>query len=157
MINRQLIIQEASKKAQDIINKHAFSATDAIGMVPMGPVHTLGNMANGFLAGRKNGHAIAGALLGREGSVGAMSKHDKNVSIGDVYTKKNMAARGLKGAILGGAMGAMSGVRGGPHAMLAGALTGAAAGGLIGSTVTPGVGYGLGKVFGSKKPEKEVK
>jgi len=156
MINRQLIIQEASKKAQDIINKHSFSATDAISMLPASPAGTIGNMVNGYLAGRKNGHPIAGALLGREGAVGAMSKHDKDVSIGDVYTKKNMFSRGLNGAIVGGLTGAAAGMRHGPHGILAGALTGAAAGGVLGSTVAPGMGYGLGKVFGSKKPKKEV-
>lgn len=148
MINRTQIIEEASKKAQEIVNKHSFNATDILSKVPFFPVQAPATIVNGYQAGEHAGHPVVGAMLGRNAAIGAMSKHDKNVSIGDVYTKKNVASKATQGAIGGAVLG---GMLGGP----AGAAIGATANGIAAGAIAPAAGYGLGKVFGSTKSPKK--
>ena len=155
MINRQLIIMEASKKAQEIIDKNAFTTSDKLSMVPINPIHTFANMYNGFVTGKDAGHPIAGLLLGREGAVGAMSKHDKNVELSDVYTQKNIKSRALRGGIAGAFSGALTGAAAaGPVGALIGATGGAVTGSAIDAGAMPAVRYGLGKLFGSSTSKK---
>jgi len=59
MINRNLIIQEASLKAQQIINNNSFSGSDLAG-------GAAGNLLNGHSAGKAAGHEVVGSLLGKE-------------------------------------------------------------------------------------------
>ena len=150
MINRQLIIMEASKKARELINKHSNSVTGVVGdIVPFTPINIPAAMINGYQIGRETGHPIAGTLLGREAAIGAMSKHDKNISIGDVYTGANMRNKLIGGAIPGIIAGtALAGPLG--------AMVGAASGAAIGAAA-PAIRYGVGKVFGSSKPNKPEK
>ena len=155
MINRDLIIMEASKKAQEILDKNAFTTSDKLSMIPINPIHTVANMYNGYVTGKDAGHPIAGVLLGREGAIGAMSKHDKNVELSDVYTNKNVKSRALRGAIGGALGGALVGARaGGPAGALIGAAGGAVAGATIDAGIMPSVRYGLGKLIGASTPVK---
>ena len=139
MINRTQIIEEASKKAQEIVNKYSKGFT----------------ISDNLHAGKEAGHPMVGRLLGRSAAIGAMSKHDKNVSIGDVYTadnvKKDMKIGAAQGSIVGALYG---GAVGGPTGAAIGATAGALAGTGIGAA-SPAAGYGLGKVFGSTKSPKK--
>jgi hypothetical protein len=101
-------------------------------------------MHAGYKAGEEMGHPIAGTLLGQEGAAGARSKWDNSVDIGDVYTGKNLLKRGIQGGVLGAAVGALDPEIGIPE-LAAASAAGTAA-------ISPGVNYGLGKLFGSQTP-----
>jgi hypothetical protein len=156
-VNRQLIVEqaqyvltEASKRAQEAIDAGATSIGGYAELAPINMIKIPGAIASGYETGKRVGHPVAGAILGREAAIGATSKHDDKVSIGDVYTKKNILMRTAEGAILGGTAGAISA---GP----VGAAIGTLAGATISGAVKPAVGYGLGKIFGSTKPEPIIK
>lgn len=109
---------------------------------------------SGFQAGHEIGHPIAGALVGREGALGAASRHDKSIGIGDVYTKKNMLNHAIAaGAGLVGMAGAGELIHHNPEALF-NTPEGAIAAGTVAAAplVTPGAKYLTGKIAGTNTP-----
>ena len=76
------------------------SAIPLVGGIPSGISQAIG----GYQVGSKIGHPIAGAVLGRDGAVGAASKNVKGLSVKDVYTPKNILNKSLLAA---GAIGGL--------------------------------------------------
>ena len=104
-----------------------------------------------YQTGDALGHRVAGTLLGREAALGAASKHTPGISVGDVYTKNNMINKAI------GGFGAMAGVMGTNHLIGDGNPMVDAIGltaPLTSMTIAPAMSYGLGKVFGSRKPTR---
>ena len=142
------LLEEANQQVADATSK--FRGGDAVMMSGLPLINTIGGMHAGYKAGKEMGHPIAGLLLRQEGAAGARSKWDPSTSIGDVYTGENMAKRaGQYG--MGTLMGGLA--AGGMHEPAALVAT-TAAGGLIGAATGPAIGYGLGKLFGSKTPDR---
>ena len=142
------LIEEASQNVQQAVSqvRGGDIASPVTAVLPI----NVGAMHAGYKAGSEMGHPIAGTFLGQEGAAGARSGWDPSVGIGDVYTKGNMLKRGLQGTALGGILG---GLTGDPET----AALLAATGGAASTALTPGLGYGLGKVFGSNMPSKDRK
>ena len=143
------LIEEASQNVQQAVSQ-VRGGDIAYPLAAFTAPYNIGAMHAGYKAGSEMGHPVVGTLLGQEGAAGARSGWDPSVGIGDVYTKGNMLKRGLQGTALGGILG---GLTGDPEmaAMTAAGLGTATAG------LTPGLGYGLGKVFGSSTPSKDRK
>jgi len=143
---RSLIIEEANKKVQKVMDKYSKYDEDPI------IVNQQKERINGYNAGRELGHPMTGEMAGREAAAGALSRHDKTVSIGDVYTTKNLGSRlknvGAPAAVIGTGVGALFG---GP----VGAAIGAGSGLALGAAV-PGASYLVGKTMGSKQPKKDI-
>ena len=156
------LIEEANQRVADSVSQ--VRGGDIVsGLTPDGLVvppggltlpNTIGGAHAGYKAGNELGHPIAGVFLKQEGAAGARSKWDPSVSIGDVYTGKNIGKRVLQGVtsgLIGGSI--LSAIN--PSLDLAQGMTGGA---LIGGAVAPilpGTRYGLGKVFGSNTPSKD--
>jgi len=109
-----------------------------------GLISGVGQMHGGFRAGEKLGHEYAGLLSGREGALGATSMDpNSKITVGDAYSKSNILTRSLGGASTGALTGAMVGG-------LPGAAIGAGIGAVTVPAITPGLRYGVGKLFSGK-------
>ena len=119
-------------------------------LIPDFALKTIG----GYQAGKAIGHPVAGTLLGREAALGAASKHNDNISIGDVYSNNNMINRGLAAAGTLGGMAIGSEILYDDPTAIYDTDAGKIAGGIVATSplYVPAISYGLGKVFGSKDP-----
>ncbi len=144
------LIEEANANAAALTSK--WRGGDKLALVPdpTGIIPTIGNMYAGYKAGGELGHPVAGTLIGQEGALGAKSKHDGSVEVGDAYAKENVLKRALQGGVAGLAAGALSG----NPVLAAGTGLGTAA---LYAGATPGVRYGLGKLFGGKPTVSDKK
>ena len=115
-----------------------------IGLLPFGmvPGAIMGGIAGYKVGthGKTGAGAAAGALIGKNGAMGALSAEDDDIHLRDIYRPKNIAINAAQGTLGGAAIG---GLTGGPIA----ALGGAAIGGTLGM-VSPAIQYGIGKVGG---------
>lgn len=96
---------EANQAVKDAVAKYR-PISDTLTMAPV--ISGIGQMAQGYQVGKELNHKVAGTLLGAEAAAGAASKHDNTVSIGDVYTRRNMAKRGVQGAAIGAGIAGMN-------------------------------------------------
>jgi len=162
LIEEAYLLHENEKKKSSIARKWDNTGNDSMrlsGIFELIPGHgaTMGRIArlySGLRAGEAVGHPNVGAL-GREAALGAVSKHNDNVSLSDVYTKNNMINRGMVSAgVLGSLFTAGEVMNNDPTAILDTDAGKFAAGYALASpTIIPAISYGLGKVFGSKKPD----
>ena len=136
------LLMEANEKIAKEVSK--VRGGDLITPIPIigGP----GVIHAGYTAGREMGHPRVGLFLGSEGAAGAKSKYDQTISIGDVYTRKNILKRGLQGG-LGMTAYSMMNELDDPSYKAQMILNM----GLGSATVLPGLKYGLGKLFGKKR------
>lgn len=115
-----------------------------IGLLPFGmvPGAIMGGIAGYKVGthGKTGAGAAVGALIGKNGAMGALSAEDDDIHLRDIYRPKNIAINATHGTLLGAGIG---GLTGGP----VGALGGAAVGGTLGM-VSPAIQYGFGKVGG---------
>lgn len=115
-----------------------------IGILPFGmvPGAIMGGIAGYKVGthGKTGAGAAAGALMGKNGAMGALSSEDEDIRLRDIYTPKNIAINATHGTLLGAGVG---GITGGP----VGAAAGAALGGTLGM-VSPALQYGIGRVGG---------
>ena len=115
-----------------------------IGLLPFGMVP--GAIMSGIAGykvgthGKTGAGAAVGALIGKNGAMGALSAEDEDIRLRDIYRPKNIAINATHGTLIGAGVG---GLTGGP----VGALGGAAIGGTLGM-VSPAIQYGIGKVGG---------
>jgi len=101
----EALIEEANRELQQSVSKYR-PISDTLTMAPV--IGGFGQMAQGYTVGKEVGHPVAGLILGAEAAAGAKSKHDDSVSVGDVYTKGNIAKRAGQGAVLGAVTGAIN-------------------------------------------------
>lgn len=115
-----------------------------IGLLPFGmvPGAIMGGIAGYKVGthGKTGAGAAVGALIGKNGAMGALSTEDDDIRLRDIYRPKNIAINAAQGTLGGATIG---GLTGGP----VGALGGAAIGGTLGM-VSPAIQYGIGKVGG---------
>lgn len=108
---KQIILENKidANQVKQIFNNHGNTAERIA--APLAAIPIIGGLGSqgaltvgGYQVGSKIGHPIAGALLGKDGAVGAASKNVKGLSIKDVYTPKNILNKGLLAAgVIGGA------------------------------------------------------
>ena len=131
-----------ANQTKEVFNNTGNKTELVSNFLPM-PVGSVIDSVAGYRVGDKVGHPVAGIIVGRDGAMGAASNNINGISVGDVYTPKNMAIKAAPGAISGAVVG---GMLGGP----AGALGGAVAGGIARPIIEPGLNYGLGTLFGKR-------
>lgn len=154
LIEESLTAQDTRKIFQNNGNNMEL-ASAPLSAIPMGSIAAVPmKMVAGYDVGSKVGHPIAGMLLGRDGAMGAASKHTKGMSIRDVYTPRNLinkSAAGLAGAA--SIIGTNHLIGDGNEAMdIIGAGIGASM-----PAFAPAVSYGMGKLLGSKRPGQIIK
>jgi len=156
-INKEVLLEEAlTQKQQEIYGSNANLENIAAitqGVPGIGGIAgTAAQMHGGYQVGNKLDHSLAGALMGREGALGAASadgrEENKNITVGDAYSQGNALRRGIGGASTGAAIGYMAG--GSDENKAALAAGGALVGGATTALLTPALRYGMGRMFGKK-------
>jgi len=104
-VNR--LVEEVNSAVQNSVSK--VRGGDIVTTIP--GISPFGQMHQGYKVGNELGHPVVGTLLGAEAAAGARSKNDNTVSIGDVYTKKNMTKRAIQGGVLGAGISTMSSIQ----------------------------------------------
>jgi len=162
LIEEAYLLHENEKKKSETVERWdnkgntAMRVAAGLNTIPLagGYLGAGAQMVGGYQAGKAIGHPVAGTLLGREAALGAASNYNDNVSLKDAYTKNNMINRGLLAAgALGGLTLGSEFVLHDPTAIYDSGIGKTAAG--IAATsplIAPAMGYGLGKVFGSRNP-----
>ena len=156
------VLEEAGRRAEIFNNtgntmERISGVTNTIPLV--GTVAAIPTkMVGGYQTGKALGHPVAGTLLGRDAALGATSNYDKDISVKDVYTKKNLFNKALGAAGAIGGMYAANELLTPEHQFMGDdslgnvQKTGAAIG--VGmAAAAPAIGYGLGKVFGRRSPK----
>ncbi len=153
MTFKERILEEANQSVADSVAK--VHGGDIVGGLPIFGLpgmaaHTIGDVYAGYTVGKELDHPVAGTLFGAEGAAGAKSQADPEagITIGDVYSKENIAKRAIQLGVPSAVLGAM--LSGGILGTLDGtaevsALAGGALGAAAGGTLRPGISYGLGK------------
>ena len=155
------VLEEAGRRAEIFNNTgntmeriggvtNAVPLVGAVAGIPM-------KMVGGYQTGKALGHPVAGTLLSRDAALGATSNYDKDISVKDVYTKKNLFNKALGAAGAIGGLYAANELLTPEHQFMGddalgfdqkvdvGVVAGLAA-------AAPAAGYGLGKVFGRRSP-----
>ena len=139
------IIRNNAMNSFDSNNNYVLDGSGRIiGLLPFGmvPGAIMGGIAGYKVGthGKTGAGAAVGALIGKNGAMGALSTEDDDIRLRDIYRPKNIAINATYGTLGGAAVG---GLTGGP----VGALGGAAIGGTLGM-VGPAIQYGIGKAGG---------
>ena len=139
------IIRNNAMNSFDSNNNYVLDGSGRIiGLLPFGmiPGAIMGGIAGYKVGthGKTGAGAAVGALIGKNGAMGALSTEDDDIRLRDIYRPKNIAINAAHGTLGGAAIG---GLTGGP----VGALGGAAIGGTLGM-VGPAIQYGIGKAGG---------
>jgi len=163
LIEEAYLLHENEKKRSEVVEKwdntgnNAMRASSSLEFIPHvgGFFGKLARLYGGYQAGNAMGHPVVGKLFGREAALGAASNHVNGIKLSDVYSKNNMINRGLVGlGMVGGILTAGESLYDNPVSLLDTSKGKALATIAVASpTITPAISYGLGKAFGSKKPE----